>query len=164
MWKLEVWKLYFGKIFHQVLSEHGYSLGDGKAWLGQMHPGRLWISSRTQGPQVHTGIPTLTGEFPGSHRAQAQGAVLSFRISTILSHGIFVTAFHRGGSERQSSVSLQPRKGWSEVLVALSCLVLCDPKDCNLPGASVHGILQARILGWTGIPFSRGSSWPRDQT
>ena len=36
--------------------------------------------------------------------------------------------------------------------------------DCSLPGSSVHGILQARILEWVAISFSRGSSWPRDQT
>ena len=41
---------------------------------------------------------------------------------------------------------------------------LCDPKDCNSPGSSVHGILQARILKWVAIPFSRASSRPRDQT
>ena len=34
--------------------------------------------------------------------------------------------------------------------------------DCSLPGSSVHGISQARILEWVAIPFSRGSSWPRD--
>ena len=39
-----------------------------------------------------------------------------------------------------------------------------DPMDCSLPGSSVPGILQARILEWVAIPFSRGSSWPRDQT
>ena len=38
---------------------------------------------------------------------------------------------------------------------------LCDPMDCSLPGSSVHGILQARILEWIAIPFSRGSTWPR---
>ena len=42
--------------------------------------------------------------------------------------------------------------------------MLCDPMDCNPPGSSIHGILQARILEWVAIPFSRGSSWPRDQT
>ena len=36
--------------------------------------------------------------------------------------------------------------------------------DCNLPGSSVHGILQARILDWAATPFLRGSSWPRDRT
>ena len=48
--------------------------------------------------------------------------------------------------------------------VAQSCLTLCDPVDCSLSGFSVHGILQARILEWVAISFSRGSSRPRDQT
>ena len=38
----------------------------------------------------------------------------------------------------------------------------CDPMDCSLPGSSVRGILQARILGWVAISFSRGSSQSRD--
>ena len=45
-----------------------------------------------------------------------------------------------------------------------SCLTLCDPMDDGLPGSSVHGILQAKILKWVAISYSRGSSWPRDQT
>ena len=51
---------------------------------------------------------------------------------------------------------------WSEV--AQLCPALCDPMDCSPPGSSVHGILQARILEWVAISFSRGSSWPRDRT
>ena len=43
-----------------------------------------------------------------------------------------------------------------------SCPTLWDPMDCSPPGSSVHGILQARILEWVAIPFSRGSSWSRD--
>ena len=49
-----------------------------------------------------------------------------------------------------------------KVLVTQSCPTLCDPMDCSLPGFSVHGILQARILEWIAIPSSRGSSQPRD--
>ena len=45
-----------------------------------------------------------------------------------------------------------------------SCLTLSDPMDCNLQSSSVHEILQARILEWVAISFSRGSSWPRDRT
>ena len=45
-----------------------------------------------------------------------------------------------------------------------SCPTLCNPMDCSLPGSSVLGILQARILEWVAIPFSRGSSRPGDQT
>ena len=50
------------------------------------------------------------------------------------------------------------------VLVTQSCPTLCDPIDCSRLGSSVHGILQARILEWVAISFSRGSSWPRDWT
>ena len=48
--------------------------------------------------------------------------------------------------------------------VAQSCLTLWHPMDCSPPGSSIHGILQARILGWVAIPFSRGSSQPMDRT
>ena len=41
---------------------------------------------------------------------------------------------------------------------------LCDSTDCNLPGSSARGIIQARILEWVAISFSRGSSQPRDLT
>ena len=50
----------------------------------------------------------------------------------------------------------------SESEVAQSCPTLCDSMDCSLPGCSVHRILQARILEWGAIAFSRGSSQPRD--
>ena len=51
-----------------------------------------------------------------------------------------------------------------KVKVTPLCPTLCDPMDCNPPGSSVHGILQSRILESVDIPFSRGSSWPRDWT
>ena len=51
---------------------------------------------------------------------------------------------------------------WSEVVQ--SCPTLCDPVDCSLPGFSVHGIFQARVLEWAAISFSKGSSWPRNWT
>ena len=50
------------------------------------------------------------------------------------------------------------------VLVAQSCPTLWDPVTCRLPGSSVRGILQARILEWISIPFSRGYFWPKDWT
>ena len=53
---------------------------------------------------------------------------------------------------------------YDPTLVIQSCPTLCNPMDYSLIGSSVHGILQARILEWVVIPFSRGSSWPRDWT
>ena len=52
----------------------------------------------------------------------------------------------------------------SEVFVPQSFPILCDLMDCSLPGSSVHGILETRILEWVAMPFSRGSSRPRDHT
>ena len=49
-----------------------------------------------------------------------------------------------------------------KMLVAQSCQTLCDPMVCSLPGSSVHGILQAKILEGVAMSFSRGSSQSRD--
>ena len=48
------------------------------------------------------------------------------------------------------------------MLVTQLCPTLCDPMDYSPPGSSVHGTFQARILEWVAIPFSKGSSRPRD--
>ena len=52
--------------------------------------------------------------------------------------------------------------GWVHAQLLQSCPTLCDPIGCSLPGSSVHGILQARVLKWVAIPSSKGSSEPRD--
>ena len=62
------------------------------------------------------------------------------------------------------SVSLALFNLGYNLLVAQSWSILCNPMICSLPGSSIHGILQARILKWVDIPFSRGSSQPRDRT
>ena len=56
------------------------------------------------------------------------------------------------------------RKWRSESEVVESCLTLCHSVDCSPPGFSVHGIIQARVLEWVGISFSRGYSLPRERT
>ena len=62
----------------------------------------------------------------------------------------------------RSALDLMPNLSeW--VLAAQSCPALCDPMDCSLPGFFVYGILQAGIVEWVAIPFSRGSSQLRDQ-
>ena len=59
----------------------------------------------------------------------------------------------RGGKEVRSAM---------KVKVAQSCLTLFDPMDCSPPGSSVHGTVQAGVLEWVAVPFSRGSSQSRD--
>ena len=56
------------------------------------------------------------------------------------------------------------RKHCSSIYISWKVVWLCDPMDCSPPGSSAHEILQARILERAAIPFSRGSSWPRDWT
>ena len=65
-------------------------------------------------------------------------------------------------AEPQGEPSLPSELKWSEV--AQPCPTLCDPVDCSLPGSSVRGIFQARVLEWVSISFSRGSSRPGDWT
>ena len=69
-----------------------------------------------------------------------------------------------GGEGRNNIIILRPNAVCVCVLVTQLCPTLCDPMDCSPLGTSVHGILQTRILEWVYVPFSRGSSWPRDQT
>ena len=133
-----------------------------------------------------------TGAFTTSHLKKASPLLLqSFRIcvpSTLTSSGEIKTCENTGWSSEPSAFRLwwllcllvshsslvRMTNGcqWTinmihgkkmKVLVSQSCPTLCDPMDCSPPGSSVHGILQARILEWVAIPFSRGSSQPRDQ-
>ena len=57
---------------------------------------------------------------------------------------------------------------WDTVLCCVkslkSCSTLCNPMNYSRPGSAVYGILQVRILEWVGMPSSKGSSQPRDQT
>ena len=64
---------------------------------------------------------------------------------------------------REMILRINTMLAWSEVKL-LSRVWLCDPMNCSLPGSSVHGIFQARVLEWVAISFSRGSSRPRDRT
>ena len=63
------------------------------------------------------------------------------------------------GLFKLSLVFVMYKRKWVDQL----CLTLCDPMVCSPPDSFVRGILQARILEWVVIPFSRGSSWSRDQ-
>ena len=82
-----------------------------------------------------------------------RNGILPFHISTYYKLNVFYVA---------SQSSIQLLFEWLKVKVAQSCPALCNPLDCSLPGSSAHGILQARILEWVTIPFSRWSSQPRN--
>ena len=85
---------------------------------------------------------------------------LAFLTPVMFSHCKYLTPY--------STLLPHPRaaswKERKESEVAQSCPTLCDPMDCGLSGSSIDGIFQARVLEWIAISFSRGSSWPRNQT
>ena len=94
-------------------------------------------------------------------------------------HALFQEIFPTQGSkpyllclmhwEADSLPLVPPRKPswslwWRHEVKLLSRIWLWNRMDCSLPGFSIHGIFQARVLEWVAISFSRGSSWPRDWT
>ena len=83
----------------------------------------------------------------GSRERGADGQAWWFRQTSIHFACVILTAFQK------ARLALCVRTKSLQ-----SCLTLCDPTDCSPPGSSVHGILQARILEWGAMPFSRGSS------
>ena len=80
---------------------------------------------------------------------------LFLRLWDTMESGFYMTT----GNDQLSSWT-EKLQNTSKVLVAQSYPTLCDPMDSDSPGSSVPGILQARVLEWVAIPFSRGSSWP----
>ena len=87
------------------------------------------------------------------------------QVLLLITHPVIVPGGARGAPLQEgpkSSVKASPTHTQSSLelcccLIAKSCLILCDPMDSSLPSYSVHGILQARVLEWVAIPFSRGS-------
>ena len=65
---------------------------------------------------------------------------------------------------QNKNLAQEPWVSESESELSQSCPKLCDPMDCNLPGSSIHGIFQARILQWVAFSYSRESSPPTDRT
>ena len=124
---------------------------------------RVWYSWATKQQQQKQGF-TLRPVITGGH-ALFGLLISSFPNTICFPHCIFLAPL--------------PKISWSYihefiprlysvpsvyVCQSLGRVQLCDPMDCSTPGSSVHGILQARILQWIAIAFSRGSFWPRDQT
>ena len=108
------------------------------SWLG--FPG----GSDDKEPACIAGDP---GAIPGSERSPGEGNGKPHQYSCL-----------ENSMDRLAGVH-GVTKSWTEMIVTQSCLTLCDPMNYT-----VCGILQARLLEWLAIPFSRGSSQPTDQT
>ena len=108
---------------------------------------QLFLSLQPRGFQTET----YTSSSPGSPSCQQQiSGLLSVQNHTVNPHN------------KSQSLSCAPVR-YRKESYSLShlCLTLCNPMDCSLPGSSVHGILQVKVLEWVAISFSKGSSWPR---
>ena len=132
-------------------------------------PGSVWsarVPAASSSSTVQISFGQIIGKGPQGTgdlweiRAGMLGGKLCFRHSAALT----LEEFSPEADSRQAGVCGEP-SAWpspskpsstNHMLVTQSCLSLCDP-----PGSSVHGIPQARILGWVAHPFSRGSSQPR---
>ena len=86
--------------------------------------------------------------------------LIEFLFWKLISRSMFILVLLLGNFVKISQIY---QKNWKvKALVSQSCLTTYNPIDCSPPGSSVHGILQARILQWFAMPFSRGSSWSRN--
>ena len=84
-------------------------------------------------------------------------SVLAWRIPETGEPGVLTSmGSHRVGHDRSDLAAA--------AAVIQLCLTLCHPMDCSPPGTSAHRLLQVRMMKWVAIPFSKGSSQPRDQT
>ena len=123
-------------------------------------------------------LPRLTGSFPSTWTWQFLGVTCLFLLHSNMHYlyslvpwetCISLEGYMRKEKKQQTDLLVVTELWvkylelccWSYVKVKgiQSCLILWDPMDCT-----VHGILQARILDWVAVPFSRGSSQPRDWT
>ena len=111
-----------------------------ETWVGNIPWRRAWQPTPV----------FLSGKSPGQRSPGGLQSVGSHRVGHDWSNSALFQLFTAAAAATAKSLQ--------------SCPTLCNPMDCSLPGFSVHGILQARILESVAMHFSRESSWPRDWT
>ena len=159
-------------VHHQLpefTQTHGHRVGDA---IQPSHP-LSSPSPPTLNPSQHQSLP-MSQLFAWGGQSTGVSALASFlpKISQGWSPSEWIgwiSLQSKGLSRVFSNITVQKHQFFSAqnvlllLLVGNSCLTLWNPMDCSLPGSSDHWILQARILEWVAIPYSR-SSWPRNQT
>ena len=126
----------------------------------------LWAFSQWNQATCQS-VYTCAGVFFARHTSQLEcGSLRTFLRRWILLFMFGVGICCIGESEiKNCTINFRRKirmKGRTKLLP--SCPTLYDPMYCSLPGSSIHGIFQARILEWVAISFSRGSPQPRDWT
>ena len=134
--------------------------------------GPCWLHTLYIVYSVAQSYPTLCGptrfvcpwDFPGKNTGEGCHFLLQGIFLTQGMNSRLFRLLHWQAGSLPLAPPGNPLTYESESEVAQSCPTLCDPMDCSSPGSSVHESLQARILEWAAISFSRESSWPRDWT
>ena len=148
-------------------SVHGISQARILEWVA------IPFSRGSSWPEDQTHISCIAGGFfttePPGKPCSRQRAYKFIWVDWVLEGGPskLSTCYSSSHNQKNSSGDVIPKALFLLVvscmyLAAPLCLTLFDPMDCSLPGSSVHGILQERILEWVAMPSSRGSSQPRD--
>ena len=109
---------------------------------------------------VNCRITIRPGSSPAKYKLQRNENIHSLKNLCMGIHSNFI---HNRQMQKQHKCS-STDEGINVYSVSQLCPTLCNPIDASLPGSSIHGIVQARILEWDAIPYSRGSSQPRDWT
>ena len=137
----------------------------GILWARILERVAIPISRGSSQPRDRTQVSTLQADsFPSEPPGKPMNAGVG---SLSLLQGIFLTQKSNWGPPALQADSLPaepPGEPHSESICRSVVSNSLRPMDCTPPGPSVHGILQARILEWVAISFSRGSSQPRNQT
>ena len=105
---------------------------------------------------VNCRITIRPGSSPAKYKLQRNENIHSLKNLCMGIHSNFI---HNRQMQKQHKCS-STDEGINVYSVSQLCPTLCNPIDASLPGSSIHGIVQARILEWDAIPSSRGSSLP----
>ena len=165
---LTYWVQHFDSIpcFKILNSSAGIPLPSLALLTAMLHKAHSTSHSRMSG----SGWVTIPSWLSGSLRSFLYSSLYSFHLSWISSVYIrslpclsFIVPIF-GWNVLLIFPTLLKRSSRNTYWVPAKSLSYVDPMDCSPPGPSLHGVLQARILKWVAMPFSRGSSWPRART
>ena len=132
-------------------------------WVGKIPWRREWLPTPVFWPGEFHGLYRPCGR-KESDPTERPSLVIKDSTYTVTSISCNHSSLPNPHQAPQTPVLFCLGLPWVLCLVTQPCPSLCDHMDCIPLGSCVHGILQARTLEWVAVPFSRGSSQPRDQT
>ena len=133
-----------------------------RSWRFQSHDHRIASQWRDMFTLVITRVSQTYLSMKPTFLNETFGCTWSSLLHAGFLYLLWTRAFHCSGSSCWGAQALGARTSGVAACGPRSYPTLCNSMDCSLPGSSIHGIFQARIMEWIAIFFSRGSSQPRD--